>query len=171
MKLRKLERKDAPFMLEWMHDSAVVENLQTNFAYKSIRDCEAFINVSRIDKENIHLAIADSKDEYMGTVSLKHVTDSEAEFAIAMRRSAMGKGYSKYGMKEIIRYGFCGLGLESIYWCVAPENRRAIRFYDKNGYQRTGLPEKCPKGYSPEQIGHYVWYKMERKMYKENLYS
>ena len=48
MKLRKLERKDAPFMLEWMHDSAVVENLQTNFAYKSIKDCEAFINVSRM---------------------------------------------------------------------------------------------------------------------------
>lgn len=150
-------------MLEWMHDPIVVENLRTDFANKTMEDCEAFIDASESDKENIHLAIVDDSDEYMGTVSLKHVTVTEAEFAITMRKTAMGKGYSKYGMEGIIRYGLYGLGLETIYWCVAPENRRAVNFYNKNGYQRAELPEKCPGGYSQEQIRHYIWYKAERK--------
>ena len=36
MKLRKLELKDAPLMLEWMHDETVVEDLHTDFASKTI---------------------------------------------------------------------------------------------------------------------------------------
>lgn len=136
MKLRKLERKDAPFMLEWMQDPVVVENMQADFARKTLQECEAFIDASQHDKENIHLAITNESDEYMGTVSLKHITASEAEFAIALRKSAMGRGYSKYGMEEIIRLGLDDLGLASVYWCVSPENKRAVRFYDKNCYRR-----------------------------------
>lgn len=161
MKLRKLKRKDAPFMLEWMHDSAVVENMQTDFTKKTIEDCEAFIDASQGDKENIHLAIVDDSDEYMGTVSLKHVAASEAEFAIAVRRAAMGQGYSRYGMEKIIQYGLHVLGLDSVYWCVSPENKRAVRFYDKNGYRRV-KSLKSPRGYSTEQLAHYIWYEAER---------
>ena len=31
MKLRKLEAKDAPFMLEWMHDEDVVRYMRRDF--------------------------------------------------------------------------------------------------------------------------------------------
>ena len=43
MTLRKLEQKDAEFMLEWMHDSSVVGNLKNNFETKTIEDCRSFI--------------------------------------------------------------------------------------------------------------------------------
>ena len=100
MKLRKLELKDAPLMLEWMHDKSVVENLSANFGAKKIEDCEAFIEASKNDQANLNLAIVNDNDEYMGTASLKHIDkeNQNAEFAIAMRTCAMGKGYSKYGM-------------------------------------------------------------------------
>lgn len=152
MKLRKLERKDAPFMLEWMHDPAVVENMRTDFAQKTIEDCEAFIDASQNKKGDIHLAITDDSDEYMGTVSLKNVAVSEAEFAIAVRRPAMGQGYAQYGMKEIIRHGLDDLGLASVYWCVSPENKRAVRFYDKNGYHKVE-PLKSRGGTRQSRVG------------------
>ena len=38
MHLRRLELKDAPLMLEWMHDTSVVGLLRTNFASKTIED-------------------------------------------------------------------------------------------------------------------------------------
>lgn len=170
MKLRKLERKDAPFMLEWMHDPAVVENMRTDFAQKTIEDCEAFIDASQNKKGDIHLAITDDSDEYMGTVSLKNVAVSEAEFAIAVRRPAMGQGYAQYGMKEIIRHGLDDLGLASVYWCVSPENKRAVRFYDKNGYHKVE-PLKSRGGYSPEQSGHYIWYEVRRQTCGEESYN
>lgn len=37
MRLRNLELKDAPFMLEWMHDESVVENLRGRFSEKNRR--------------------------------------------------------------------------------------------------------------------------------------
>ena len=39
MHLRRLERKDAPLMLEWMHDRNVIKDLNTDFASKTIDDC------------------------------------------------------------------------------------------------------------------------------------
>ena len=43
MYLRKLEMKDAPLMLQWMHDRNVTENLRTDFASKTLQDAENFI--------------------------------------------------------------------------------------------------------------------------------
>lgn len=161
MRLRKLKKDDAPFMLEWMHDTDVVENMSTNFAHKTLENCLNFIELAQNEKENLHLAVTDDNDEYMGTVSLKNITETDAEFAITIRKLAMGKGYSKFGMSEIIRIGFEDKKLHDIYWCVSPKNKRAVRFYDKNGYQRTEPYEKC-RGYSQEQLRNYIWYKIQR---------
>ena len=159
MKLRKLELKDAPLMLEWMHDQSVVQDLRTNFLTKTMNDCENFIRASWDDEKNLNLAIADATDIYMGTVSLKNIRGTWAEFGITIRACAMGKGYSKAAMEEILRVGFEELGLEQIYWCVSPENQRAVRFYDKNGYKRVDAKQlKITGGYSQEQIAFYLWY-------------
>lgn len=106
MYLRKLKKQDAPLMLEWMHDNAVVKNLQTDFASKAIKDCEQFIENSLSDRHNLHLAIADEKDVYQGTVSLKNISDNTAEFAITILSSAMGRGISKKAMDTIVEMGF-----------------------------------------------------------------
>ncbi len=146
MELRKLAQKDAPLMLEWMHDADVCQFMGRNFGAMTIENCKQFIASSQDDKENLHLAIVDDADEYMGTVSLKHI-DMEhriAEFAVTIRSCAMGKGYSRYGMAEIIRRGLEELHLDSVIWCVSKENLRANKFYLKNQYQMT---EEIPAVY------------------------
>ena len=161
MKLRKLQDKDAPLMLEWMHDPDVVKNLSANFAAKTLADCCAFIESSGCSKSDLHLAIVDDTDQYMGTVSLKHIDQirREAEFAITIRACAMGKGYSRFGMQEIIRIGLEEMDLLNIYWCVSPENKRAVRFYDKCGYRRIDVSEIGQVyGYSVDQIKDFFWY-------------
>ena len=165
MRLRKLEEKDASLMLEWMRDPSVVEYMQTDFASKTIGDCVEFIKSAADRTTDIHFAVADGNDDYMGTVSLKHITDDSAEFAITVRKAAMGRGFSTFAMKEIIEYGFNTLNLNSIYWCVNPENKRAVRFYDKNGYKRVILNNTeriFGGGYSPEQIQNYIWYRISK---------
>jgi RimJ/RimL family protein N-acetyltransferase len=150
MKLRRLEEKDAPWMLEWMHDDSVVHDMGTDFSQKQLADCERFIAHSREEMkdiphaENVHFAIVDAEDTYMGTVSLKDIdhTKRNAEFAITVRKTAMGKGYSRYGMQEILKYGINELDLDCIYWCVNEANQRAVRYYHKNGY--TLYEEKDP---------------------------
>lgn len=161
MKLRKLERKDAELMLEWMHDKNVVENLNANFAEKKIEDCIAFIEYSNSTDIDLHLAIVDDDDIYMGTVSLKHIdkNNGNAEFAVTVRKAAMGKGFSKYGMAEILSLGINELKLKSVFWCVSSSNARAVRFYDKNGYTRVeNVPESILSNYDSETLKSFIWY-------------
>lgn len=170
MKLRKLQSKDAELMLEWMHDESVTEYMQTNFASKSIEDCRRFVEAAQNASKNMHLAIVDDNDDYMGTVSLKNITEEDAEFAITIRKTAMGKGYSKYGMQEIIRVGFEELNLKIIYWCVSPENKRAVHFYDKNGYRRVEASslKNIEEWYTAEQIASYIWYEESKEKTASN---
>ena len=124
-------------------------------------DCNRFIAQSLEDKKNLHMAIVDDTDEYMGTVSLKHVDLEEktAEFAITVRAAAMGQGYSQYGMQQILTIGTEELGLDAIYWCVSVNNKRAVRFYDKCGYTRTEkVPKSILENYTPEQQRQFLWY-------------
>lgn len=158
MQLRPLALCDAPLILEWMHDSSVVGHMGTNFMEKTLTDCEKFILWSQTATQDLHLAVVDEKDEYQGTVSLKHIEKGMAEFAITIRACAMGKGVSAYAMESILRKGLDELGLDKIYWCVSPENQRAVRFYDKHSYPRVDVGTLHPVGYSQEQLEAYIWY-------------
>ena len=167
--LRKLKQLDAPLMLEWMHDEDVVHFMKADFQHKTLSNCEEFIESAQDDRNNLHLAAVDDNDTYMGTVSLKNIDCGSAEFAITMRKVAMGKGYAAEAMKQIIDKGFNELGLEYIYWYVRPENKRAVRFYDNNGYQRMSFKKLCDQlnktelfrnswGGVPEEAKYYIWY-------------
>ncbi len=171
IKLRELEEKDAPLMLEWMHDPSVVRHMKADFASKTEEDCLAFIRAAAVGARrtaekrfpcDLHLAIAGEEDKYLGTVSLKHIKGLSAEFGITVRRCAMGKGISLAAMQQIIRTGLYELGLERIYWCVDPENRRAVRFYDKNGFGRAAAPQEA-QGYTEEEKAGFVWYKIDKE--------
>lgn len=157
MYLRKLELKDAPLMLAWMHDKSVTEKLHADFASKTMDDAENFIKSSWDNKNDLHLAIASDSDEYMGTVSLKHIEDGSAEFAITVRAESMGKGYSWFGMESIIEKAFEDLGLECVYWCVSKDNPRAVRFYDKhNFHEALDIPKKVLERY--DGMDDLKWY-------------
>ncbi|MCI8483219.1 MAG: GNAT family N-acetyltransferase [Lachnospiraceae bacterium] len=159
MYLRELKMEDAPYMLEWMHDDTVVHNLQKNFSEKTLDDTKSFIRSSWNDTKDKNLAIVSELDEYMGTVSLKYIDreNGNAEFAIAVRKSAMGCGYAWYGMKAIIEKAFQELHLESVYWCVSRKNKRAIRFYDKhNFHEALDIPDNIQKRYKDAR--ELKWY-------------
>lgn len=145
MKIRKLKIQDANAMHEWMQDEDVTKNLAQDFASKTIEDCKKFIeHANQSEKTDLHRAICDDNDKYLGTVSLKHIDyiNRNAEYAISMRRSAMGTGASAYGTTEILKYAFDVLGLKKVYLNVIPQNIRARKFYKKMGFQYEGTARK-----------------------------
>ena len=161
MYLRRLELKDAPLMLEWMHDPSVTGGLRTDFSSKKISDAEEFIRRSWEDRENANFAIASDEDEYMGTVSLKHIEEASAEFAITVRAAAMSRGYAWFGMESILEKAFSEFDLECVYWCVSRENTRAVRFYDKHNFQEAEtVPEKAVNRYTGTE--NLKWYAVRK---------
>lgn len=122
MKLRTLKLEYANRMLEWMHNDDIVCNLGKNFKSYTLQDCKDFISHSQTDNSNLHLAITDDTDNYMGTVSLKHVVDNTAEFAIVLHPNAIGLGYARFAIRKILSIGFYKLHLKEVYWNVLKSN-------------------------------------------------
>lgn len=82
-----------------------------------------------------------------------------AEFAIAVRKCAMEKGYSSYGMREIIRLAKEEIGWSEVIWCVSQFNERAVRFYDKNGFRKKyEVPKSYLELYEERQRESFYWY-------------
>lgn len=166
MYIRKLQEKDAPFMLEWMHDENAVEYLANNFMEMKLESCIQFIQNSKEEEENLHFAICNEQDEYLGTVSLKHIDlkNGNAEYAIAMRSSAMGTGASKVGTEKILEKAFKELKLNRVYLNVVDENIRANKFYEKIGFSYEGVFKEHL--FINGRYRNLKWYAMTKKEYE-----
>lgn len=167
--IRSIEMKDLPLMYEWMHDEKVTENLQADFANFTEDRVKRFIESAMEqsdDSDNLHYAIVDEKDEYMGTISLKNINrqNRNAEYAIVTRSGAHGKGYAKAATMDILRLGFQKLSLEKIYLYVSVNNIGANKFYHKCGFKEEGVFRKhmCIGG----KLEDIRWYSMLKEEFE-----
>lgn len=137
--IRKLEQKDAVFMLEWMHDKDTTQNFRFPFAQATLESVTMFIDNS-FSNLNKHFAIVNEFDEYLGTVSLKNISEENhsAEYAIVVRSIARGTGAAALATKDILDYAFDILKLHKVYLNVLERNERAKHFYTKCGFAYEG---------------------------------
>lgn len=86
MKLRALEVKDIPYMLEWMKDKELAQFYRFDAEKSNPETAREFIERAKESKQDLHFAIVDEQDEYLGTASLKNVdyVNKNAEYAIAV---------------------------------------------------------------------------------------
>ncbi|MEX1307711.1 MAG: GNAT family protein, partial [Eubacteriales bacterium] len=140
MILRELKLTDAPSMLEWMHDETISQQFRFDTMGQTQETVEAFIKKSMNDAENKHFAIVDESDEYMGTISLKHIdnNDKTAEYAIVLRKKAQGQGLARQATRALLEKAFIEYGLNKVYLNVLSQNKRAIRFYESFGFKPEG---------------------------------
>ncbi len=137
--IRRLEHKDAPLMLEWMHEKDINRAFRQPFGKYTAEQAVHFIDNS-FDDRNRHFAVVNESDEYLGTVSLKNISqaDRSAEYAIIVRSVARGMGVARLATENILNYAFDILGLHRVYLNVLAQNERARRFYTKCGFVYEG---------------------------------
>ena len=91
----------------------------------------------------IELAITDKNNgEFLGFVHLEDIKrpHSRAEFGISIHNpDNLSKGYGTDATRVMLWVGFNILGLNSIYLDTMEDNERAIRTYEKVGFQRVGI--------------------------------
>lgn len=139
MLIRRLELTDIQGMLDWMRDESVNCNFRYPFDKITEEEVKDFIKQTWKDMENqtaLHFAITEDAGDYLGTISLKNIDriNSEAEYAIVMRRCAQKKGLGTLATKEILRIAFKELKLNRVYLNVLSENLDARRMYEKCGF-------------------------------------
>lgn len=164
VRLRRLMNKDAEGMLEWMHDHDLCAGFRFDGSNTTREDVENFI-FNSMSSDNKHYAIVNNEDEYLGTISLKKIKSGMAEYAIALRKRAVGIGVAKQATMELMQIAFEELNLKKIYLNVLTDNIRAIKLYEKVGFiYKTGSDsEIVVKGHKRQ----LRWYAIERCQYEE----
>ena len=135
--LRRLRPTDAERMLEWMKNKELMRYLRFDGEGMTLSDTQEFIIKAEDESENFHRAVTSEDGKYYGTVSLKNIDREkcEAEYAIALHAEAIGTGAAVCASRELLRIGFRQLLLKRIYLNVIRENQRAVRLYQKLGFQ------------------------------------
>lgn len=80
------------------------------------------------------------RGDFIGTVWLKDMdlARRSAELAIAMDAAHVGTGWGSEAQRAVLEHAFETMGLERIWLTVDVENARAIRSYQKVGFQLEG---------------------------------
>lgn len=160
MQLRNLDIADAEGMYAWLSDNKVTSGLNGEYKNCLIRDAKNFIFESAHTPNEVHKAIVTDENDYVGTVSLRFINDPEetAELAIVVQSEFFGKGYAWFGVVSMLKYAFNSLKLHSVYWRVKSDNQRAIRFFQKHGFNSPDMdiPDIVTKRHQCEK--NLVWF-------------
>ena len=167
MKIRPLMPKDVDGILSWMKDSEINRFFRMDAEGATKESVLNFVNASQNQENNIHLAVTDDDDNYLGTVSLKNIDKEEqsAEYAISMCKLSHGTGAAKFATEKILELGFEALGLHRIYLNVLSENLRANKFYQKCNFIYEGEYKEAIliRG----EFKDLKWYRLLKKEYED----
>ena len=171
MVLRQLAADDAPLMLEWMHDDEINKWFCFNAKGMTYDDAIQFVKrANESDVQDYHYAIVGDDDEYLGTISLKHVdlTVKSAEYAISLRKKAQGTGVGVEATRRILQKAFEELMLQRVYLNVLTDNMRAVHFYEKCGFTYEGefRNHLCLRG----KIHSLKWYSMLKDEFELSIF-
>lgn len=150
-------------MLEWMTDPEITRFFRFDASKMTLESCRAFIDGAGEQANCRHWCIADEQDEYLGTISLKDITATQAEYAVSTRAKAHGTGAAMEATRQILNIAFGELGLERVYLNVLAENGRANAFYRKAGFRFTHTENAALTIRGEEK--DLNWYEIERADY------
>lgn len=160
MQLRNLDIADVDGMYAWLSDNKVTSGLNGEYKNCLIQDAKNFILESEHITNEVHKAIVTDGNDYVGTVSLRFINEPEetAELAIVVRSDFFGKGYAWFGVVSMLKYAFDSLKLHSVYWRVKSDNERAIRFFQKHGFNSPDIdiPEIVTRRHQCEK--NLLWF-------------
>jgi len=145
--LRAIERSDVRQIWEWLQDEEGMRLRDYPGPPSSLalaeREYEDSLNES---EPQLRFAITTLDGELIGETALKHIDqrNGDADFHIAIGNKAYwGKGYGTDATRALMKYTFEQLNLHRVTLYVHDFNARAIRVYEKCGFQREGCLRKA----------------------------
>lgn len=145
VRLRRLEASDAPAFFPYWNNYRLRQYLPTPLP-SSLDDMAKYIesvNQSFSERKGFTFGIETlDENRLVGIVSLINVSwishNGEIGTLAIFDPDGWGKGYGSDALKVLLDMAFSVLNLHSVYLWVAGFNERAIKFYEKIGFAKTG---------------------------------
>jgi RimJ/RimL family protein N-acetyltransferase len=135
---------DAPTLARWQQDNEYLRMLDSNAAYpKNESMMNEWIRNGQQGRDTFLFGIRTvATDALIGFVELGEViwTHRSTWLAIGIgERAYWGQGYGYESMSLVLDFAFRELNLHRVQLTVFSYNERAIRLYEKLGFQREGV--------------------------------
>ncbi|MFI6097265.1 GNAT family N-acetyltransferase [Lentzea sp. NPDC051213] len=142
VRLRPVEPEDADAFYRWHNDENVMRWLQSYFHESLAAIRKRFADRSDNSYEKVTFCIETLEERMLiGVVVLRDADpiNARAEVDIYIgEQEQWGSGYGTDALRTACRYGFGTMRLHSIELTVVEANSRAIRSYEKIGFQVDG---------------------------------
>jgi RimJ/RimL family protein N-acetyltransferase len=149
--LRPIEERDLPAYMAGINDSEVggVAGYKAPMSIEQAKDWLAHANEKTKKGEGFFFAVCElGDDRFVGTTWLMEIDHwhGSAELAIYMDRDHIGTGYGTDAQHALLRFAFLAMGLQRVWLTAYASNARAIRSYEKLGFQHEGLMRQSWRG-------------------------
>lgn len=142
IELRPLEPRDSDVLFRWINDRATVV-FNAPFEPVSREDHDRWFEAVRLSRNVRIFAIVEvGTDRLIGSCQLLNISDRHRSAELQIRigePDARDRGLGSHAVRKLLEVGFGSLGLHRISLTVRADNPRAIRVYEKCGFQREGL--------------------------------
>lgn len=166
--LTAMSKSDAPDIAIWYKDSEFLRLLNSDPAYPLGEDaiCERIERQQNAENQCMFGIRLVRDNKLIGTIGLDEISwpIGVAYLAIGIgERSSWGKGYGHESCRLLLDYAFNELNLHRVQLTVFDYNQRAIKLYEKLGFQREGVSreygERDGKRYDMYHYGllSYEW--------------
>ena len=140
VKLRPLEREDLLFVHQLNNNDSIMR-------YWFEEAYESFAELAQLYERNIHnqterrFIVATERNESAGMVELVEINHlhRRCEFQIALHPGFQGRGFAGQATRIAIDYAFSVLNIHKLYLHVDKDNARAVRIYERCGFQPEGV--------------------------------
>ncbi len=140
--LRAIEPDDVPQLWEWMQDEELMRLRDYPMPPTSLDQARREFEQSPDNSaDHLHLAITTLDGELIGETTLRDIDQRNrgAIFTIAIGdRKNWGHGYGSDATRCLMKYAFEQMNLHRIDLFVHATNERAIKAYEKYGFQHDG---------------------------------
>lgn len=172
--LRKMTSEDTELYHQWRNDIEVMHSTAPLLDVYNIKETEEFVTHvilgSHFSKS--YIIVEKKSKKPIGVTSLINIDyrNRNAECIIDIGdKEAWGKGYGAEAMKLLLDFGFLEMNLHRISLRVFSFNSRAIKLYEKLGFQQEGkLRESIFRGGKWHDIIHMSILKNEYAEKRKN---
>ena len=143
IRLRPIERDDLPRFVTWFGDPEVRRHLSIYLPFSQAQEERWFEGLlERIERQQaVVLCIETLDGTPIGTIGLHAINwkDRAAELGISIGEKAYwSQGYGTDAIRTLLGLAFGEMNLHRVSLRVDADNARAIRCYEKAGFQREG---------------------------------
>lgn len=148
VKLRKMTKEDAVLYHSWRNDLEVMRSTNLCLDVYPLEETEAFVEhvILGSNTSKSYILLEKENETPIGVLALIHIDyknrNAECIIDIGDKRF-WGKGYGSEGLKLLLDYGFYEMNLHRLSLRVFSFNDRAIRLYQRLGFQQEGSSKEA----------------------------